>query len=122
MSKRWMLALGLVAAMTALGWVSRAALASPAAILEDNPARAAACANERTIQVSGGATIYVIPDRALIKLGVEATDATAQGVQDKTLKANQQIIKAVRDLGVSAQDISTDYYVINPVYESIDSR
>jgi uncharacterized protein YggE len=84
--------------------------ATPAAAVDP------ACDSSRPVQVSGTATINVVPDRVLVKLGVESYGTTPQAVQVQNLVASQNVIKAVRAFGVAAKDISTDYYIVQPVY------
>ena len=79
------------------------------------------CDSSRTIQVSGTAVINVIPDRALIQLGVQSNGSTPAAVDAVNSAAIQAVINAVRSLGVESKDIATDWYVIEPVYENYDS-
>ena len=80
-----------------------------------------ACDSTRTVQVSGSALINVTPDRALIQLGVQSNGLTPDSVQAANSAAIQKVIKALMAQGVEAKDIATDFYVIEPVYESYDS-
>ena len=79
------------------------------------------CNNSRTVQVSGTAVVNVSPDRALIQLGVQSNGKTPREVQANNATTIGQVIKAVKALGVEAKDISTDHYVIEPLYEDYDS-
>jgi uncharacterized protein len=79
------------------------------------------CDTSRTVQVSGTAVVNVTPDRALIQLGVQSNGRTAADVQAANATAIEQVTKAVRALGVESSDISTDWYVIDPIYEDYDS-
>jgi uncharacterized protein YggE len=79
------------------------------------------CDASRTVQVTGSATINVVPDRALIQLGVQSNGITPSEVQDINSKAIQKVIKTVQSLGIESKDIATDWYIIEPVYESYDS-
>jgi uncharacterized protein YggE len=96
-----------------------AARALPAATASPTPAPA--CDTSRSIQVSGAATVNVVPDRALIKLGLQSNGLTARGVQTINAATIQKIIAAVGALGIPSKDIATDWYVINPVYEDYSS-
>ncbi|CAG0932016.1 26 kDa periplasmic immunogenic protein [Thermoflexales bacterium] len=75
------------------------------------------CDGSRTIQVSGSATVKVIPDLVTIQLGVTSNATTPQGVYDQNTAAMKKTVAAIRALGVADKDISTDYYIINPVYQ-----
>jgi uncharacterized protein YggE len=75
------------------------------------------CDGSRTIQVSGSAVVKVIPDLVTIQLGVTSNAATPQGVYDQNTAAMKRTVAAIRGLGVAEKDISTDYYIIHPVYQ-----
>ena len=75
------------------------------------------CDSSRTIQVSGSATVKVIPDLVTIQLGVTSNATTPQGVYDQNTAAMKKVTTAIRSLGVADKDISTDYYIIHPVYQ-----
>jgi uncharacterized protein YggE len=79
------------------------------------------CDASRTIQVSGTAVVNVVPDRVLIQLGVQSNGRTAAAVQAANAIAIEQVIKAVKTFEVGSADISTDWYVIEPVYEEYNS-
>ncbi len=81
----------------------------------------AACDSSRTVQVSGAAVVTVVPDRALLQLGVRTTGSTPDGTHNLNVQAIQQVIRAVRALGVAEQDIATDYFIVYPVYEDYNS-
>jgi uncharacterized protein len=79
-----------------------------------------ACQSGRTIHVTGAAAVNVMPDRVLIQLGVISTDTTPDRVQAVNTQAIQQVIDAVRGLGVPDKYIATDRYIIYPVYDDYD--
>lgn len=78
------------------------------------------CNTGRSIQVSGTAVVNVLPDRALIQLGVQSNGMTPSKVEAANTKAIQQITTALSHIGVDAKDITTDHYVIDPIYEDYD--
>jgi uncharacterized protein len=79
------------------------------------------CNNSRTAQVSGTAVVNVAPDRALIQLGVQSNGKTPKEVHLRNAATISKVIKAVKEAGVEAKDISTDHYMIEPLYEDYDS-
>ncbi len=79
------------------------------------------CDSTRTVVVNGAATINVTPDRALVRLGVQSNATTIDAVELANTKAIQNVIKSLLKLGIAEKDISTDIYVVEPVYESYDS-
>ncbi len=80
-----------------------------------------ACDPNRNIHVTGTAVVNVIPDRVLIQLGVQSNGRTPREVQALNAAMISRVIKAVKGLGVEAKDISTDRYIIQPLYEDWDS-
>jgi hypothetical protein len=78
------------------------------------------CDPNRSIQVSGTAVVNILPDRALIQLGVQSNGRTPKEVQARNAAAISDVIKALKALGVAAKDISTDRYIIQPLYEDWD--
>ena len=83
--------------------------------------QANSCNHSRTVQVSGTAVVNVLPDRALVHLGVQSNGKTPKEVQAKNAATINKVIKAIKAIGVEAKDISTDQYVIEPLYEDYDS-
>jgi uncharacterized protein YggE len=79
------------------------------------------CDPNRSIHVSGTAVVNVLPDRALIQLGVQSNGKTPKQVQARNAATISKVIKAVKALGVEAKDISTDRYIIEPIYLPYDS-
>lgn len=104
----------LVAGGRELGAQHAALAAAPTA----TAAASAACDSGRAVEVSGAATVNVTPDRVQITLGVESNAATPEAVQNSNLATSQSVIKALRELGVAPKDISTDYYAVEPIYDS----
>jgi uncharacterized protein YggE len=98
---------------------ANAATATPEPQVTQEPVTS--CNRDRSIQVSGTAVVNVRPDRALIQLGVQSNGRTPDEVQARNAATIKNVIKAVKALGVDAKDISTDWYVIEPLYEDYDS-
>ena len=80
-----------------------------------------ACDSARSIHVSGTAVVNVAPDRALIQLGVQSNGMTPRDVQARNAATIKAVIEALDRLGIEARDISTDWYVIEPIYEDYES-
>lgn len=99
--------------------LARAAEPTPTSAHETGNEKA--CDNSRTVQVSGAAAINVIPDRALLQLGVVSTAATPEEVEAENTATIRNIIEAVQQLGVADKDISTDYYLVQPIYLDYDT-
>jgi uncharacterized protein YggE len=63
----------------------------------------------------------VQPDQVTLQLGVTSNDSTPDGVHAKNTAAIKRVIAAIKTLGVVDKDISTDYYIIHPLYNNYDS-
>lgn len=79
------------------------------------------CDSSRTVQVSGTAVVNVVPDRALIQLGVQSNGATTAEVQSANDASIAQVINALKSLGIDPKDIATDWYFVRPLYDDYDS-
>jgi len=97
-------------------FANRSNIAATPALAADNT-----CDSSRSIQVSGSAVVKVVPDLVTIQLGVTSNDITPQGVYDKNTGTIKKVIAAIRSLGVADKDVSTDYYIIRPLYTDYDS-
>ncbi len=81
----------------------------------------AGCDTNRSVQVSGSAAINLVPDRALIQLGVQSNGVTTTDVELANTTAIRKIINALEASGIAAKDIGTDRYIIEPLYDDYDS-
>jgi uncharacterized protein len=97
----------------------RAATPTPTTI--PNVIQTNTCDASRSIQVSGVAVVNVMPDRALIKLGVQSNGRSAKEAQANNSATINQVTKALKTLGIDLKDVSTDWYTIEPIYKDYDS-
>jgi len=67
------------------------------------------------IWVTGEGKVTVVPDVAILNLGVEAQAATVAEAQRQAAEAMDAIIKELDERGVAKKDIKTQYYNIYPV-------
>jgi uncharacterized protein YggE len=95
--------------------------ATPTPVPQSTPQVEKTCDHTRTVQVSGTAVVNVLPDRALIQLGVESNGRSPKEVQARNAATISKVTKAVKAQGVEAKDISTDHYIIQPIYIPYDS-
>ncbi len=79
--------------------------------------------NEERFSVSGSATVYAKADIANLTVGLktETKKTAAEATTENTKKMND-IISAVKDLGVDEKDIKTTNYRLNPVYNWTENR
>lgn len=71
---------------------------------------------DRTVTVSGTATITAKPDEAVISLGVQTQANTAQAALADNATKMTALIAALTDKGIAKDDIATSYVSIYPTY------
>jgi uncharacterized protein YggE len=87
------------------------------------PLRAEADTASRTITVTGKAEIMVVPDEAVINMGVETFQRELEDAKRENDRSVSAIISVVKDAGVSTDHIKTDYLNIQPRYrETAEER
>lgn len=74
---------------------------------------------EHTVSATGIATASVDPDLLNIQFGVETQAKNATGAIDANNLAMNQVIDAIKNLGIAEDEISTSSFSIYPVYDSI---
>ncbi len=70
-----------------------------------------------TFSVSGEGKITMVPDIALVSVGVTAQGATVSRVQQELNTKINAVSDAIKKLGVDDKDIKTSYYNISPTYD-----
>ncbi len=70
----------------------------------------------RFVRVSGTAEVKVIPDRALIELGVERQNASASLAKQAEDAAARKILDRLHANGIEEKDIQTTYLSLRPQY------
>lgn len=75
-------------------------------------------AEARTIEVTGVGTVTVKPDTARVNVGVRVSAATASEALDRASVSATALIAAVKDAGVSADDITTTDVSVYPMYSN----
>jgi uncharacterized protein YggE len=68
----------------------------------------------RTINVSGAGTANLVPDIAYIYVGVHTENPSASDSVTENNEQTEKMIKALRDFGIDAKDISTTNFSIWP--------
>jgi uncharacterized protein YggE len=73
---------------------------------------------ERTITVTGTATITADPDEAVVTLGVRTQADRAQAAMDQNTREMNEVLQALRDLGLGDDDLATSLIELNPRYSN----
>ncbi len=74
------------------------------------------------IWVTGEGSVSVVPDVAILTLGVEAQEDTVEEAMDEASEAMDAIIEALLDNGVAEEDIQTRWFTIYPVRDWINGH
>ncbi len=72
------------------------------------------------IWVSGQGTVTVVPDMAILSIGVEAEAPTVDEAMDEVAVAMEQVIASLHANGVADNDIKTQWFDIYPIEDWID--
>ncbi len=67
--------------------------------------------------VSGEGKVTVVPDTAIVELGVTAQQSTVKAAQSQANTVINKITDELKKLGVDAKDITTSNYSIYPQYD-----
>lgn len=70
-----------------------------------------------TFAVSGEGKVTMVPDIAIVHVGVTAQGANVTRVQEELNVKINAMSEAIKKLGVDAKDIKTSYYNISPTYD-----
>ncbi|MEW6605186.1 MAG: SIMPL domain-containing protein [Thermoproteota archaeon] len=69
-----------------------------------------------TVSASGTATVKVQPDKFSVIVGVETEGATAEKAASSNTDLVAAVIAALRELGITEEDIVTNSYNVHPVH------
>lgn len=70
-----------------------------------------------TIAVSGAAEIRVVPDEVLLRFSVEDREAKLADAVKACDASTAAVLAFVKESGIAAQDVQSDFIAIEPVYE-----
>ena len=76
------------------------------------PAAAAAVSLPRTITVVGDGTVSIQPDVARANIGVEVINASADEAAAENSTVTDQVLAALAEMGIAAEDIQTSGYSV----------
>lgn len=78
---------------------------------------ASAHAAERSITVTGEATVSVAPDNANIRLGVTSQGKNAREASEANARQMTNVLAAIKEAGVADRDVQTSRLSLQPQYE-----
>jgi uncharacterized protein YggE len=99
-------------------WLPLIALLVPAALASATAQvpQPVATPPSRTITVTGSADVKAVPDQALVQLGVTTRATTAQAAMAQNNAAMNQVVAALKQLGIPDANIQTSSVSLNPIY------
>jgi uncharacterized protein len=68
----------------------------------------------KVVRVTGTSEVRVVPDRAVIELGVEKQDPSARAAKRAADAAARRILESLRQNGVDEKDIQTTFLALQP--------
>jgi uncharacterized protein len=71
----------------------------------------------RSIETVGSASVFVVPDMATIRIGVERSEKTSTKAFGGATSAINDVIESMKAQGIAVKDISTSNLALNPVYD-----
>lgn len=71
-----------------------------------------------TFDVSGEGKVVVIPDQAVVSMGVQETGTNLKQVQEMVNKKMASLSKSLKDLGIAEKDIKTTGYNYYPDWQN----
>ena len=74
--------------------------------------------SQKTIQVTGTATVSAAPDEALLYLAVQTQGATATEATTSNAAAMSKVMAALAGAGIGNDSIQTISYTLTPIYEN----
>ncbi|MBI2836478.1 MAG: SIMPL domain-containing protein [Chloroflexi bacterium] len=79
---------------------------------------------QQGIWVNGEGTVTVVPDIAILRLGIEAQETTVAQAQSRASEAMNRVMNALKGRGVAEKDIQTQRFSIQRVtrFEPRDQR
>jgi uncharacterized protein YggE len=72
----------------------------------------------RSISVAGEAVVYVVPDEAIVRFGIETYDPALHAATDANDAARGRLLKALRSAGIEERNIQADHEGVEIIYPS----
>lgn len=113
MNKKWLLVVGLIVGLVIVG-VSGCNY-NPADTASTSGLKVNFGSQNEGIWVNGQGEVTVVPDIALLRLGVESQEASVSEAQSQAAAAMKRLTEALQDGGVDDKDIKTQRFSIQKV-------
>ena len=111
-------AIQLVMVITVLGALGLSAWGCGSITAADNtPGSVYVVGQTIGISVSGTGRVVVVPDLAILNMGVQVQAATVAEARQMAAQVMDEVMAALEDLGIADKDITTSSYSIYPIYD-----
>ncbi|GAA0743379.1 hypothetical protein GCM10008906_27100 [Clostridium oceanicum] len=74
------------------------------------------------MEIKGVGTLSLMPDKAIVSLGVITEDKSLEKAQKENIERTNAVIRNLTNLGVEMKDISTSNYSIQAQYDYVDGK
>jgi len=111
MKKHWLLAVGLALVLAIVGLAGCAPGTNVLGELDEINLST----QQEGIWVTGQGKVNVVPDIAILRLGIEAEETSVAEAQTKAAEAMDKVMAALTENGVAKKDIQTQYFSIRRV-------
>lgn len=113
--------LGLIAGMLAIGLVAASIIGGQSITAAAQQEEEQESTEQPTVSTSGSASVDVVPDKVSITIGVETDGETAAEASASNTELMEKVIAALRELGITDEQMTTSIYSVLPIYESRDA-
>lgn len=72
--------------------------------------------NIKIVKVTGEASLQLMPDQAILTLGVHTENKDPKIAQQENAVTISQMIQALKNIGISEDNMKTSHYRVNPQY------
>ena len=121
MKKIWLLVVGLVLVVTVVG-LSGCGQDVPALGASSSDLQVNLNSQQQGILVSGSGKVSVVPDIAILRLGIEAQQMSVAEAQYQAAEAMKAVMSTLTGSGVAEKDIQTQYFNVNRITRWDDNK
>ncbi len=72
--------------------------------------------NEKVVSVTGQSSTTIAPDKAEVYIKILTEGKSAEEVKNENSKINDNVVNALKDMGILSKDIETTQYYLSPKY------
>jgi len=115
MKKTWLVVIGVALILAVVGVTGCSSEGGVTLSGETSELKINLNSQQEGIWVSGNGKVYATPDVAILRLGIEAQEATVAEAQTQAAEAMDQVMEVLEDEGIDEKDIQTQYFNIHRV-------